>query len=230
MREAAQLWTEAYPQTGVPARPDLDRPVGPGRLGLRPAAPGPRATTSCATGAESSTMTLDPVADLVRVQLLASRIAERRGLDPDRPRHLTRSVVLGTAGVILCLCPSPAIDITYRVAELGVGATNRVTDVAHRPGGKAVNVARVLHALGTDVVLVAALGGASGAQFRTALADLGLAVDVATARDADPQHRHRRGRSRRPGDVLCEPARVDCWPEVADRASPRAFRRPTPWW
>jgi glucosamine 6-phosphate synthetase-like amidotransferase/phosphosugar isomerase protein len=38
---------------------------------------------------------LDPVADLVRAQLLAARRAEGRHLDPDRPRNLTRSVVLG---------------------------------------------------------------------------------------------------------------------------------------
>jgi fructoselysine-6-P-deglycase FrlB-like protein len=37
---------------------------------------------------------LDPVADLVRAQLLAVARAEAAGLDPDRPRSLTRSVVL----------------------------------------------------------------------------------------------------------------------------------------
>jgi glucosamine 6-phosphate synthetase-like amidotransferase/phosphosugar isomerase protein len=40
---------------------------------------------------------LDPLADLVRVQRLAVARAAARGLDPDLPRHLTRSVVLGTA-------------------------------------------------------------------------------------------------------------------------------------
>lgn len=38
---------------------------------------------------------LDPLADLVRAQRLAVAVAESRGCDPDRPRHLTRSVVLG---------------------------------------------------------------------------------------------------------------------------------------
>jgi glucosamine 6-phosphate synthetase-like amidotransferase/phosphosugar isomerase protein len=37
---------------------------------------------------------LDPLADLVRVQRLAVAIAQARGLDPDSPRNLTRSVVL----------------------------------------------------------------------------------------------------------------------------------------
>ncbi|CAM5647385.1 hypothetical protein SALBM311S_07571 [Streptomyces alboniger] len=37
---------------------------------------------------------LDPLAELVRVQRLAVAVAAARGLDPDRPRHLSRSVIL----------------------------------------------------------------------------------------------------------------------------------------
>jgi glucosamine 6-phosphate synthetase-like amidotransferase/phosphosugar isomerase protein len=37
---------------------------------------------------------LDPMADLVRAQVLAVDRAEAAGLDPDRPRSLARSVVL----------------------------------------------------------------------------------------------------------------------------------------
>jgi glucosamine 6-phosphate synthetase-like amidotransferase/phosphosugar isomerase protein len=40
---------------------------------------------------------LDPLAELVRAQRLAVAVAAARGLDPDQPRHLTRSVIL-TAG------------------------------------------------------------------------------------------------------------------------------------
>ena len=36
----------------------------------------------------------DPLAELVRVQLLAATVARARGLDPDRPRNLARSVIL----------------------------------------------------------------------------------------------------------------------------------------
>jgi fructoselysine-6-P-deglycase FrlB-like protein len=36
----------------------------------------------------------DPLAELVRVQMLAVGLARARGLDPDRPRNLTRSVIL----------------------------------------------------------------------------------------------------------------------------------------
>lgn len=37
---------------------------------------------------------LDPMAELILVQRTAVALAHERGLDPDRPRHLTRSVVL----------------------------------------------------------------------------------------------------------------------------------------
>ena len=34
------------------------------------------------------------MAELVRVQMLAVAVARARGLDPDRPRNLARSVIL----------------------------------------------------------------------------------------------------------------------------------------
>jgi fructoselysine-6-P-deglycase FrlB-like protein len=36
----------------------------------------------------------DPLAELVRVQRVAVALARARGLDPDRPRNLARSVIL----------------------------------------------------------------------------------------------------------------------------------------
>lgn len=46
------------------------------------------------TGATVLSSDLDPMAELVRIQRLVVALAEAKGLDPDRPRHLTRSVVL----------------------------------------------------------------------------------------------------------------------------------------
>jgi glutamine---fructose-6-phosphate transaminase (isomerizing) len=46
------------------------------------------------TGARVVTSDLDPLAQLVQVQRLAVAAARARGLDPDQPRGLTRSVVL----------------------------------------------------------------------------------------------------------------------------------------
>ena len=46
------------------------------------------------TGAAVRVATLDPMAELVMAQRLAVALADAVGLEPDRPRHLTRSVVL----------------------------------------------------------------------------------------------------------------------------------------
>ncbi|PZF81870.1 1-phosphofructokinase family hexose kinase [Jiangella anatolica] len=77
---------------------------------------------------------------------------------------------------VVCLTPNPAIDVTYRVPTLTPGGAHRVADVLERPGGKGVNVARVLHALGVPCVIVAPLGGPAGTWLADALTDAGLAV------------------------------------------------------
>jgi fructoselysine-6-P-deglycase FrlB-like protein len=50
-----------------------------------------------ATGATWVASTLDPVAELIRAQRVAVAIGHARGLDPDNPRNLTRSVILDPA-------------------------------------------------------------------------------------------------------------------------------------
>jgi tagatose 6-phosphate kinase len=61
-----------------------------------------------------------------------------------------------------------ALDVTYRVPRLEPGATHRVS-VDQRAGGKGVNVARVIRALGVDAVVCGFAGCGTG---RLALADL----------------------------------------------------------
>ena len=93
MREAAQLWTEAYPQMEYRHGPISI--AEPGRAVWVFGTPVPGLADDIArTGAHLVDDDLDPVADLVRAQLLAVARAEAKGLDADRPRHLTRSVVL----------------------------------------------------------------------------------------------------------------------------------------
>ena len=86
--------------------------------------------------------------------------------------------------MILCVAPSPAWDVTYGLDRLREHATNRATSVAARAGGKAVNVARILHALGESAVVVAPVGGATGALFVDDLALAGVPL-VAVPQDAD---------------------------------------------
>lgn len=93
MREAARAWTESYPQMEYRHGPISI--AEPGRVVWVFGAPVAGLLDDiAATGATAVNDNLDPVADLIRVQLLSVRLAERQGLDPDRPRNLTRSVVL----------------------------------------------------------------------------------------------------------------------------------------
>jgi fructoselysine-6-P-deglycase FrlB-like protein len=93
MREAAQLWTESYPQMEYRHGPISIAEPGRAVWVFGDPVPGLAADVA-ATGATLVCDELDPVADLVRAQLLAVRRAGIAGLDPDHPRHLTRSVVL----------------------------------------------------------------------------------------------------------------------------------------
>ncbi|WP_299036881.1 1-phosphofructokinase family hexose kinase [uncultured Pseudokineococcus sp.] len=79
---------------------------------------------------------------------------------------------------LVVVTPNPAVDVTYRVARQVVGETVRVQEVQRRPGGKGLNVARVLRALGRDALAVQPLGGAAGAWVAAQLAAEGLPAEV----------------------------------------------------
>ncbi len=64
--------------------------------------------------------------------------------------------------MILTVTLNPALDLTYTVDALVPHGTHRVAAVAERPGGKGLNVAGVLHALGEPVLATGLLGGATG--------------------------------------------------------------------
>ncbi|MEU3345561.1 1-phosphofructokinase family hexose kinase [Streptomyces sp. NPDC006700] len=72
--------------------------------------------------------------------------------------------------MILTVTLNTALDITYRVPSLRSHATHRVSEVTERPGGKGVNVARVLAALGHEVTVTGFAGGATGREVRDRLA------------------------------------------------------------
>ena len=74
---------------------------------------------------------------------------------------------------VVAVTPNPAWDVTYGVARLVPGESLRVRTATARAGGKGVNVARVVRALGHESVAVSTAGGALGAAFRDDLADGG---------------------------------------------------------
>ncbi|WP_171107158.1 MULTISPECIES: 1-phosphofructokinase family hexose kinase [Streptomyces] len=64
--------------------------------------------------------------------------------------------------MILTVTLNTALDITYRVRSLRPHATHRISEVTERPGGKGINVARVLAALGHEVAVTGFAGGGTG--------------------------------------------------------------------
>jgi fructoselysine-6-P-deglycase FrlB-like protein len=93
LREAAQASTESYP--AMEYRHGPVSLAGPGSLVWILGTPDPTiADEVAATGATVRVADRDPMVELILIQRTAVAIAAERGLDPDRPRHLTRSVVL----------------------------------------------------------------------------------------------------------------------------------------
>ncbi|HEX7305415.1 1-phosphofructokinase family hexose kinase [Lentzea sp.] len=76
---------------------------------------------------------------------------------------------------VLTVTLNPAVDVTYRVQALRVGETVRVPQVRSRAGGKGVNVAAVVTALGEDSLVLALTTTAEPDEFRAGLEELGLA-------------------------------------------------------
>ncbi len=96
--------------------------------------------------------------------------------------------------MIVCVAPSPAWDVTYGVERFREHATNRAHTVSARAGGKAVNVARVLHALGEDVTVVAPVGGPTGELFAADLAACGIPLVAVDTRGRPASYGHDRQR------------------------------------
>jgi fructoselysine-6-P-deglycase FrlB-like protein len=96
LRESTQSWTESYPMTEYRHGPISI--AAPGRYVWALGQPvDGLAGDIAATGATLVASDNDALADLVRVHRLCVVKAARLGLDPDRPRNLTRSIILRAA-------------------------------------------------------------------------------------------------------------------------------------
>ncbi|MEU3315533.1 1-phosphofructokinase family hexose kinase [Streptomyces sp. NPDC048387] len=80
--------------------------------------------------------------------------------------------------MILTVTLNTALDVTHRVPRLLPHTSHRVTDVTERAGGKGLNVARVLAALGHEVTATGFAGGPAGAVVRELLAGSPGVVDA----------------------------------------------------
>ena len=64
--------------------------------------------------------------------------------------------------MITAVSLNPAVDKTYRVFSLQPGRIHRVERVVACPGGKGINVAKVLKRLGLDIRVTGFIGGGAG--------------------------------------------------------------------
>jgi fructoselysine-6-P-deglycase FrlB-like protein len=94
LREASRTWAESYPAMEYRHGPISvsDENTVVWALGEVPA---DLLADARRTGATVMASEADPLAGLIGAQRLAVLLAERKGIDPDQPRALSRSVILG---------------------------------------------------------------------------------------------------------------------------------------
>ena len=93
LRESAQFWTESYPAMEYRHGPISIATTGRATWAFGEVPAGLDEDVR-ATGAHFEHRAIDPLADLLRVHRLCLAKAEQAGVDPDRPRHLSRSIIL----------------------------------------------------------------------------------------------------------------------------------------
>jgi 1-phosphofructokinase family hexose kinase len=83
--------------------------------------------------------------------------------------------------VITVAALSPSLDLTYLLGSYRLGRMHRTPGPVAVAGGKALNMARAARALGAEVVVVALLGGTTGARIAAIAQEEGLELVVVEA-------------------------------------------------
>ena len=89
----------------------------------------------------------------------------------------------GTAGntrinnMILTATLNPSLDIAYLIKDFRLDTVNRVLEIQKTPGGKGLNVTRVLSQLNEPVLVTGLLGGKLGEYMQERLDDAGVRHD-----------------------------------------------------
>jgi tagatose 6-phosphate kinase len=76
--------------------------------------------------------------------------------------------------MILTVTMNPSVDISYPLDTLKLDTVNRVSTVSKTPGGKGLNVTRVLSEVGEDVVATGLVGGKLGDFIKEKLDQAGI--------------------------------------------------------
>ena len=72
---------------------------------------------------------------------------------------------------------NPALDKTVEIPSLTVDSVNRITAMRTDPGGKGINVSKVIDKLGGKSIATGILGGDTGRAIQSALEAMGLETD-----------------------------------------------------
>jgi 6-phosphofructokinase 2 len=84
--------------------------------------------------------------------------------------------------VIATVTLNPSLDRTVTVQELVLDEANRWTDLRRDPGGKGINVSRVIHELGGKTVAYGFIGGIDGTTLKELLKQQGVPFDFTPIR------------------------------------------------
>lgn len=84
--------------------------------------------------------------------------------------------------MIITVTLNPALDKTICVRNFAIGQVCRVEEARLDPGGKGINVSKVIHSLGGRSVAVGIIGGAAGEYIRDQLDLLGIRNDFVFSR------------------------------------------------
>ena len=76
---------------------------------------------------------------------------------------------------------NPALDKTVEIPEFALDRVNRIVSVRTDPGGKGINVSKVIQKLGSRSIAVGILGGTTGKAISTALDTMGIESDFSFA-------------------------------------------------
>ncbi|MBE6933870.1 MAG: 1-phosphofructokinase [Ruminococcaceae bacterium] len=76
---------------------------------------------------------------------------------------------------------NPAMDKTVEIPEFSVNGVNRIASVRTDPGGKGINVSKVIKALGGESIALGVLEGNTGAAIEEALKSAGISCDFTYA-------------------------------------------------
>ncbi|MCC8050772.1 MAG: 1-phosphofructokinase [Clostridiales bacterium] len=79
--------------------------------------------------------------------------------------------------MIFTVTLNPALDKTVEIPSLKVDTVNRIVKMRTDPGGKGINVSKVIQKLGGTSVAVGVLGGHTGQSIQASLAQMGLETD-----------------------------------------------------